>query len=401
VRQLRGVLLLAWCSVATAAAGQTLPSEPVTFADGRVVIGSDVAATIAPEDLGFFNYSDYERSTLRGFRIDVMGSVRASDRLSILGEIRTENFSQIEPFALYARVRPWPARRLDIQVGRIPPTFGSFTRMAYGRENPLIGYPLAYQYLTSLRSDSIPADADELLRMRGRGWLSNFSIGNAAPDRGLALVSAFSWDTGVQVTTGWRGFEVTTSVTNGSLSNPLVADDNDGKQVAARVTLRPTIGLLLGASFARGQFVKQRVIDLFPASDRDRFTQSAYGLDGEYSRNHLLLRTEAILSEWDVPAYQVPQIAKPLKALSLRLEGRYDVLPGLYVAARAEHLAFSRVAGTELVAAWDAPVSRVEVGMGYYLQRNLILRASLQMNRRDGGRVSSSNLPAAQLLFWF
>ena len=54
----------------------------------------------------------------------------------------------------------------------MPPTFGAFARRTYATDNPLIGYPLAYQYLTSLRPDALPANADELLRMRGRGWLS-------------------------------------------------------------------------------------------------------------------------------------------------------------------------------------------------------------------------------------
>ena len=39
--------------------------------------------------------------------------------------------------------------------------------------------PLGYQYLTSLRYDALPASADELLNMRGRGWLSSFSIDRA------------------------------------------------------------------------------------------------------------------------------------------------------------------------------------------------------------------------------
>ena len=40
--------------------------------------------------------------------------------------------------------------------------------------------------------------------MRGRGWSSNFSVGNPLPDRGVPLVSAFTWDTGVQVSAGWN-----------------------------------------------------------------------------------------------------------------------------------------------------------------------------------------------------
>ena len=44
-------------------------------------------------------------------------------------------------------------------MGRVPATFGAFSRNTYGTDNLLIGTPLAYQYLTSLRPDSLPDDA--------------------------------------------------------------------------------------------------------------------------------------------------------------------------------------------------------------------------------------------------
>ncbi len=395
------ILVLACFGVASGATAQGLPSEPVTFGSGRVVIGGEIAGAIAPEDTGFFNYSDYEHSTLREIRIGLTAAVRANDRISVLGELRTENFARVSPFALYARIRPWPDRRLDIQVGRIPPTFGAFTRRAYSHHNPLIGYPLAYQYLTSLRPDALPANADELLRMRGRGWLTNFGIGNTEPARGLPLVTAFSWDTGVQVSTGWRAIDVTAAVTNGSASNPRVEDDNDDKQVAARVTVRPAVGLLLGTSFSRGQFGARPLVDEVPAERDRRFMQSAFGADAEYSRDHWMARLDAVLSEWRIPAVLEPSIPAPLRALAVSLEGRYTFLPGMYAAARAEHLAFNRIAATGRIAEWDAPVTRVEAGGGYYIQRNLIARATVQVNRRDGGRVRRLTLPAFQLLYWF
>jgi hypothetical protein len=398
-------LLLACCTVApvldVAATAQSLPSEPYTFGGGRVVLGGDFAASLAPDDLGFFNYGDYEHSTLRQIRVGVTGSVRANSRLSILGEMRVDNFNTVTPFAFYARVTPWPTRRFDIQIGRVPTAFGSFPRQAYGNDNPLIGYPLAYQYLTSLRTDSVPANADELLFMRGRGWLSNFSVGNLAPDRGLPLVTAFSWDTGVQVTSGWRAVEVTAAVTNGSATNPRVRDDNDGKQLSGRVTVRPAVGLILGGSFSRGQFGQRSIIELTAPPSNRNFMQRAYGADIEYSRDHWLVRADTVFSEFVIPALSAPFITDPLRALALSLEGRYVVGPGLFVAARAERLAFSDIRGTLGLAEWDAPVTRVEAGGGYYLQRNLVARMTVQVNRRDGGRVQNSTLPAIQLLYWF
>src|SRR5687767_6900154 len=337
------VLFVACLGLASAAAGQVLPSEPVTMAGGRVVVGADAAVSIAPDDPGFFNYSDYEHNTLREVRIGVTASVRATDRLSFLGEMRSENFHTVWPFALYARVTPLPGRRFDVQIGRIPPTFGAFTRRAYGRDNALIGYPLAYQYLTSLRTDAVPATADELLRMRGRGWLSEFSIGNPEEDRGLPLVTAFRWDTGVQVSTGWRAIAATFSVTNGSASNPRVSDDNSGKQLAARITSTPATGLVLGASWARGQFLTRGVIDAAAAGAGDDFVQRATGADIEYSRDRWLVRADAVHSRWQIPLAAEPLSHGRLDAFAASVEGRYTFLPGMYAAARVEHLAFSRI----------------------------------------------------------
>jgi hypothetical protein len=399
VSRLGAATVVAILLSAGGAAAQGIPSEPVTLGGGRVVIGGDAAIAVAPEDEGFFNYSDYEQTTLRQFRVGVSAVVRLSDRISFLGELRSENLEYVTPFALYARIQPLPGRRLDIQIGRIPPTFGSFSRRSYSKENPLIGSPLAYQYLTSLRADSAPADIDELLRMRGRGWLSNFSVGNLLPDRGVPLVSAFTWDTGVQVSTGWRIVSATVAVTNGSPSNPRVSDDNSGKQIAARATVTPAVGLIVGGSVARGEFLDRQVRSQLAATGRD-YDQRAAEIDVEYSRDHWLARAETTVSEWTMPIGTSGDAAT-LRSIATAVEGRYAFAPGWYGAARVEHLGFNRVSTPTATDEWEAPVSRVEVGGGYYVRRNVIAKASLQFNRRDGGRVTSARLLSAQLLYWF
>src|SRR5262249_8243666 len=230
MRPLIGAAVL--LTVAAAAHGQTLPSEPITFGDGRVTIAGDVSATFScghvsgtnpycGEDVGFFDYTDYEHSALRLLRVDLSAVFNAGDHVALLGEVRTQNFTELEPYAAYVRIRPWTNRDFDIQAGRVPPTFGAFARRTYASDNPLIGYPLASQCLTSLRPDALPASADELLRKRGLGWLDSFSIGNTARDRGVPLVSAFRWDTGVQLhaATHDRLVAITGSVTTGTVAN--------------------------------------------------------------------------------------------------------------------------------------------------------------------------------------
>src|SRR4051794_22785949 len=89
-------LPLACAVVALAAAparAQLLPSRPIEFADGRGTVGADVSASFScspeptgcnSEELGFFNYTDYEHSALRLFRLALTGSLTVNRHLSLL-----------------------------------------------------------------------------------------------------------------------------------------------------------------------------------------------------------------------------------------------------------------------------------------------------------------------------
>jgi hypothetical protein len=378
-----------------------LPTEPVSLGDGRVVVGADVTATFASSDPGFFNYTDYEYSALRNIRVGITAEVRATSRLQVLGEMRMDHGEGLQPFALFVRFRPWPARRFDIQAGRIPPTFGAFGRSAYGTANLLIGTPLAYQYLTSLRPDALPETTADLLRMRGRGWLSNFPLGNTAADRGLPFINSFRWDTGIQAH-GVSGLvEWTGSITTGSLSNPRVDDDNSGRQVAGRAVVRPTPSVALGASVARGAYLSQSLERVLDGRTVEEGVQQAFGLDAEYAYGRFLARGEALWSRWTLPLTLAGNDDESLGGTSLLVEGRYRVLPGIQVAARAERLGFERLDTAAGRAAWDAPVRRFEIGAGYSVIRNVTIKASWQRNLRDGGRILDDSLWAGQIVYWF
>lgn len=93
-----------------------------------------------------------------------------------------------------------------------------------------------------------------------------------------------------------------------------------------------------------------------------------------------------------------------LGSVGMWMEGRYRVTPRLFVAARADRLGFSSIVGTSFAGQptpWDAPVERLEVGGGWYLQRNLVARGVVQRNWREGGRVRSDTYLSAQLAYWF
>jgi hypothetical protein len=393
-------VIVLWATIAADA--QVLPSGPIALADGQVTLGGDLSVTIGPTDPGHFNYTDYELSMLRLVRGELTAAVKVGDRVTLLGALRSENGGNVRPHAIYIRVKPWLDRPFDIQAGRIPPTFGAFSRRTYAGDNPLIGAPIAYQYLTSLRGDSLPATSDELLQMRGQGSSLRFSIGSDELEHGVAIASPSSWDTGVQLHATIAAVDATISVTAGTLSYPIWRDDNDRKRIAGRVVARPAMGLVVGASASRGPFLSRTAARGALGEDREgEFTQTAWGADVEYSQGHYILRAETLFSDWTIPLAGAPEARMPLRAMATSIEGKYTILPGLYAAARVDRLGFSEIRGSNGRETWDAPVTRAEIGGGYSLQRNLLLKLAYQYNVRDAGAVRRLSLFAAQLHFWF
>ncbi len=271
-----------------------LASSPALAEDGktrfidRFLYGVEASANFGEHDNGYFNETDYQRNNLRLFRLTFQLEFLASEQFSVLTEIRTDNLDRPLPYALYVRLRPWVERAFDVQVGRIPAVFGAFSRRRYDLDNPLIGYPLAYQYPTIVRTDAAPGGIDELAAIGGRGAKVRYPLGVTAPHAGLPVLNPLRWDTGVQVRIGEQPLQLAVALTQGTVSRPQVRDDNPGKQLAGRFGFRPVPAFDVGASFARGEYMTSELQELLrslgysPAGQ-----QTAWGFDFDFSRNHL------------------------------------------------------------------------------------------------------------------
>ena len=214
-----------------------------------------------------------------------------------------------------------PVRRSIIQVGRIPPAFGAFGRRGYQlADNPFIGYPLAYQYLTSIRSDAFPRPIADLIVMRARGWRTTYPIGSTEPAPGLPIVSAFRLGHRRPRRTGKATVvEVTGSVTTGTLSEPRVRDNNGGKQVSGRVAVRPAVGLIARRiRGARRRSSASSVTRVLAAADRGRPRKPRSARTPRYSRDHWIVRGEVIWSRWNLPIAWPPPTARSRRGRRVR-----------------------------------------------------------------------------------
>ena len=389
-------LVLAACTVAPALAQDSRP----TYADRRLAVAFEAGAVVSPrDDIAFFNYTDYELNALRVVRLRLMAEWRAASTLSFVSEVRTEIGVNVDVPALYARWRPWADRGVSVQAGRVPPLIGAFPRHAYGHANVVIGWPLAYQYLVSLRPDALPATVDDLLRMRGRGWQPSFPIGSQALRPGISVVSAATWDTGVQVIAKMRAVTLAGAVTEGPPSRPSVRDRTPGLGFSGRASFALPVGLVIGASGGTGTWIDRQVLDE-ASLDPEAASQHLVGVDAEAGRGHWLIRTE-----WFYSAFTLPlATAMPLHlgAHTGYVEGRYRFSPRWQFGARVERLRFADVqAGARGSLPWDAGVDRVEAAVAYRATTTTEIKVAWQHNWRDGGRVHERGYPAIQLLYWY
>jgi hypothetical protein len=439
----RATLVAAWLAISVSSAGaDLLPSRPISLWNDRLVVSGEATVTVGLRDDGYFNAIDYSHDAFNLIVAAVSAELRAHDRVSLLGQVvdevglRDRDFGPadrhvLRPYALYVRVQPLADRALFVQAGRIPPVFGSFARQEYAAGNPLIGLPLAYHYPTVVRPDVVPSSVTELEANRGEGWLVRYprSAAPAAGAQGVPLLSARRWDTGVQVRVGDGPLDVAAAITNGTLSKPLTVDDNGGKQVSARIGLRPSAAVSLGASIAQGEFVSDEARAVLSAEKQTaRYRQRAFGLDGEVSRGYVLLRGELVASRWSTP-FVSNEPDRGLSAWAAWLETRVKLSPRWAVAARGERLQFSTLRGVAASGSsgggtdtggytdpyapggnggaaaasqtWDAPVTRIEMAASYLLQRNVRVKAAWQYDWRDGGRVRREGHAALQLAYWF
>ena len=384
-----------------------MPQETVALAGGRLTLGGEVTATVAPDDDGQFNYTDYERSALQLLRLGVTASFRPVERIALVTELRAEGDTNggpwtALPFAAYVRVRPWKDRPFDIQAGRIPPVFGAAGRRIYANDNVLIGYPLAWQYLTVLRSDAVPSSADELIYARSAGWRASYTVGSPGYARGVPLTTAFRYDTGVQARLGAEHQRVSfaAAVTAGTLSSPGARDTNGGPQLSTRLAVRPVTGLDRGRVVRRGAIFRRRS----GGADAHRCRVQLQLRDHDAHRGPLrsadLGRRRGVFDRTFPGESRTGQRALAPAGRRRHADRRTAVVNGpdgrrpLPTRARASRPRPGSIAcrsaqlqGSYQTLPWDAPVTRVEAGVAWSATRNLIVRGSVQHNDRSRGRV--------------
>ncbi|MCH9024829.1 MAG: hypothetical protein IH931_05785, partial [candidate division Zixibacteria bacterium] len=135
------VLALLFCSSSAFAQMQISGLSDILFKNAEE---SDVT------NLTFLGFSNFHSLRTRLF---FDGTI---DRdVYFFAQILVDNFTGFQLYAAYARFQNLSGPKLNLQLGFIPTTIGSFAPRTYSDKNPLIGVPLLYNFHTALSPSSL------------------------------------------------------------------------------------------------------------------------------------------------------------------------------------------------------------------------------------------------------
>ena len=302
-------------------------------------------------------------------RLRLFGEWRPSPRLSLVGELRTENADarRRRRRSTSAGGRSASPRLRTSRPAGFRRSSARFARRAYGRDNVVIGHAarVSVPHVAAARrpagdgrrpaAHARPRLAAELSHRLGR---------RSTP--GVPLVSASRGTPASQALWRRSGFEVVRRRhARARRPCPWSATRNDGLMWSGprRACICRT-GLTVGVSGARGAWLERRR----PGARcrrraRARASQTLVGADVEFGRGAWLVRGEWLRSRFELPIVARAGADAALDAWSGFVEARYRLHPRWQVGVRVERLAFGRrrrARRRRRRLPWDAPVDRVE-----------------------------------------
>ena len=320
-----------------------------------------------------------------GWQSDLFLDGVVSDNVAVLSDVSVTD--QERPSFDYLAIRfvDLTPLHLNLQAGKFDMPFGNLAERRFPRNNPLYSLPLLYEYSTSFQN--WPTTDNVILRGRGQG-------------AGMRLLDGGIYDIGAMVygATGIVTYAV--AVSNGTVSTPAYGNENINSNFGTilRVTMTPLIGLTIGAGYAWGDYLYDQHQPSGLYENPAEYLQRDGEIDVSFSRGHFVSYAEAVYGIWKAP---LDAGDENLEAVGYYLEGKYTVIPRFYVALRVGGLRFNEVQLGGVDQRWDFNVTEWEGGLGYFVERNVVLKLVRRETRTFGGSRPRDNLSVMQLAVEF
>lgn len=295
---------------------------------------------------------------------------RVSENTSVFVQIYSTAYGYIDLHGAYLRLEKLLGTSLNLQVGRIPNTIGTWGARTYSPVNPLIGVPLVWNHHTTLDPANLGSSPSltNLLALR-----------DSRTQGGMPILYDFCWNGGVELYGSFGKFDFSLAALSGSVTKPLVEQAKELPQGTAKLSLALSPGFIIGASGFYGPYLHE---GNFPANQifDDGSTSKDYmniggGGDLYLAHGPFEIFSEAYYASWEYPNLPL------LTAISGYAEAKYKFTTGWYAAGRFDLFEPGMVSVNNQDVNWDYPLKRYEYGIGYKPNRNLTVKAVSQLNR--------------------
>lgn len=283
---------------------------------------------------------------------------------------------------------------LNFSAGKILTPFGTYTRRQLSPDNPVIGTPLFFYYLTNV-SPSF-------------GYLDSATLPIAQASYGGRLSAIYygGYYTGVEAFGSIADdfFFYDLALMNAPLSSAnsgVNLDDQLG--LHGRVSIHPAIWGTVGVSYATGSFLESGPLNASLGSIGS-YGQHTVGVDLNLNYLYYELNAEYIINEFRSP-YIVYNTSPPpfyvsglvgqklnLSSKEILIDLKIDApfYPGLYLAGRYNAVTFATITDPHTTSStfgsaipWDHDVQRFEVALGYKVARGVLIKLGYQWTKVD------------------
>lgn len=273
------------------------------------------------------------------------------------------------------RWSPLDGQQLHLQIGKFATVIGGWAPRHPVWDNAFVTAPLPYEYVTDIGDAAAPRTVATMVDRRNdvdkkRLWVPMvwgpvYASGAAA----FGHVDRFDYAVEVKNAAPSSRPEVW-SLDDRGFSDPTVG---------GRVGVRPRPGWSVGVSGAVGPYLRQRASASLGDRNPGDFLQTLVGADAGMAFRRLELWAEILASRFDVPIACGRCAGEPRRVdadtLAYYLEGRYEILPGLFGAVRVAQQVFGNVReGNGQRRAVDRDAWRVDGAIAYRPTRHVQLK---------------------------
>ncbi|HTY60267.1 MAG TPA: hypothetical protein VMF59_15700 [Bacteroidota bacterium] len=320
-------------------------------------------------------------------RLFVEGEV--TDHVSALANVRATNVDAVTFDYIAIRITDVTPLGLNFQAGKFDLPFGNLGERRFPRKNILYGLPSIYEYHTALPDHFPPGPDNKVIPERD-------IIAGAGLGRGMRLLDLGMYHPGAMVYGSAGILDYAFAVTTGTVSTSIYSSDNYNSDLGkvARLAITPLTGLTLGGAYSWGAYMQAS----YPIPGNESvtsYTERAAEADLEFSRGHAVIDGEVVYASYSVPVTTDDQ---DLTVLGYYVEGKYTLMPRLYAALRVSGLQFGNILADGVGQPWDYNLVEWEGGLGFFIDRDVLLKAVRRETRIRGGSGPKDNLTVLQLV---